>query len=125
MNSEFEHSMKVNMKHVLREQGYILFYRRKGNKLMNKQLKDIKIKGKQVKNEEKLQGVDENLLTKDYFTNNCSNKNSELGLFADRMDYVKVPQLATRPELNDNKKKLVTDGDEVVTEIFWPPMNLE
>ena len=32
----------VNMKHVLREQGYIVFYRRKTNNLMNCQLKRIK-----------------------------------------------------------------------------------
>eukprot|EP00483_Globobulimina_turgida_P011692 UN11714 len=110
----------VNMKHVLREQGYILFYKRTGCELMGRQLDGIK----EGKNEEK-NGVDENLLTNDYFTNNCNNKNSELRMFADRVDYVKVPELATRPELKvDGKKKVNGDGNEVV-EIFWPPMNLE
>eukprot|EP01083_Nonionella_stella_P270165 914625_1 len=122
----------INTKRVLREQGYILFYKRTSNKLMNNQLNKIKQEKEQkidIDNDNNNNGnikVDVDLATKDYFANNCNNKNKELGMFADRIDYVKVPQLATRPELNDNQKKTVTNKkDNDAVEIFWPPKESE
>jgi hypothetical protein len=152
----------VNIKHVLREQGYIVFYKRKTDNLMKCELQRIKAQSAlQVDNnnnnnnnnlqieaeaEEKEEvspiaqnslSVDYNmkvntdLLTHDYFTNNCNEpqdlvmvNNSappdNLNGSADRTQYVHVPPIASRPQLmNDNKPFDIDDANDL-TEVFWP-----
>merc|ERR1712129_551413 len=82
----------VSTKHVLREQGYMVFYKRKTDNLMKCHLRQIKASHKkhivdvgikikeQKENEKQIQAKDEeidvkvntDLLTTDYFANNCN-----------------------------------------------------
>eukprot|EP00487_Bulimina_marginata_P009067 TRINITY_DN3396_c0_g1_i2.p1 TRINITY_DN3396_c0_g1~~TRINITY_DN3396_c0_g1_i2.p1 ORF type:complete len:128 (+),score=23.81 TRINITY_DN3396_c0_g1_i2:451-834(+) len=81
--------------------------------------------------------VDTDLLTDDYFANNCNqpqdvvmvdpvDNEQDLSAIHDRSNYVKVPSLATRTELIDDKKPIHDNGNhQDAVEIFWPPTNLE
>ena len=164
----------VTIKHVLREQGYIVFYRRKTNNLMKCQLQRIKAQQNDNKNiinninyknnnnnndDNKEQNehnnknnnnienengikVNTDLLTNDYFANNCNqpqdlvmvddinNGNDNLSFLPDRTQYVQVPPIATRPELNDNdnnNNKALNDNNDnnAFHEIFWPVTNID
>merc|ERR1712130_950217 len=125
----------VSLKHVLREQGYMVFYKRKTDNLMKCALKRIKAKKEIVKeddvennnnnNDKNGIKVNTDLLTTDYFANNCNqsdmvmvdamNKNESDGLNAasDKKSYVNVPPIATRPELNNNGNRNDDDAVEV------------
>jgi len=131
----------VSTKHVLREQGYMVFYKRKTDNLMKCALERIKAKKgndeeKVDKNEnENANGVKVNtdLLTTDYFSNKCNqsdmvmvdamNKNEieSLNAASDKKSYVNVPPIATRPELNNNEN----GNNEDAVEVFWPVKNME
>merc|ERR1711997_1232369 len=152
----------VNKKHVLREQGYMVFYKRKTDNLMKSELQRVRAKNgnnnKEIveeqkeainaninnvifKNDNNGNGikVDTDLLTNDYFTNNCNqpqdlvivddinNGHNNLNTLPDKAVYVKVPPIATRPELNNDNNNNNNDnnGNQDAVEVFWPPMNLE
>jgi len=163
----------VTIKHVLREQGYIVFYRRKTDNLMKCELQRIRAQnGNNNNNLNNMQNNDDNkeqneqniaidrynnninnnnvddgngikvntdLLTNDYFANNCNqpqdlvmvddmnNGNNNLSFLPDRTQYVQVPPIATRPELNDNDKPLNNNKNEqeVFHEVFWPVTNID
>merc|ERR1712048_928574 len=152
----------VNTKHVLREQGYMVFYKRKTDNLMKCHLRQIKAQHKQngsvktdeeeeqkeaqdkqiidgdksVKNEKIKNGikVDTDLLTTDYFANNCDAprdivmvdqmKKEPEDVMLDKKSYVNVPPMATRPELNNNNSKN-GDGHDDAVEVFWPVKQME
>eukprot|EP01084_Bolivina_argentea_P245953 411699_1 len=117
----------VNLKHVLREQGYIVFYKRKTDTQMRQSqvAKEVHVT-KNIK-------VDTELLTNDYFMNNCNDPTQDMVMVdgldgngkSDRCEYVKVPPMATRPaaELMMNQKKLNQDQEDI-QEIFWPVKDL-
>eukprot|EP00488_Nonionellina_sp_1-RS-2012_P000867 TRINITY_DN1388_c0_g1_i1.p1 TRINITY_DN1388_c0_g1~~TRINITY_DN1388_c0_g1_i1.p1 ORF type:complete len:181 (+),score=64.46 TRINITY_DN1388_c0_g1_i1:238-780(+) len=131
--------IRVNTKHVLREQGYMVFYKRKTDILMQSELEQIKEdenKEEMVqdsKNNDDEIKVDPDLLTKDYFANNCNeaqdlvmvdgvatkgNDMNQNGLsqLPDRSEYVQVPPIATRPELIADQK--VNGNEQEAMEIF-------
>merc|ERR1712110_1120769 len=76
--------------------------------------------------------VDTDLLTTDYFANNCNqidivmvdgmkeDDDANLNAMSDKKSYVNVPPIATRPELNNNGND---DQDDAV-EVFWPVKNM-
>ena len=152
----------VNTKHVLREQGYMVFYKRKTNNLMKCHLKQIikakKQSDKAEENEKEQKDamkmdvvgdeenkeenenengikVDTDLLTTDYFANNCNqidivmvdamnaSDDADLSAISDKKTYVNVPPIATRPELSNSNKGDQSQNDAV--EVFWPVKNME
>lgn len=137
----------VSIKHVLREQGYIVFYRRKTDNLMKNQLQKINDEQKEdinnnanINHESNNIKVNTDLLTHDYFTNNCNqpqdmvlvddmNKmNHLLNGFQDKHQYVQVPPIATRPIVNDNNNNNNNydyNANRDGVEIFWPPKNID
>merc|ERR1712228_864471 len=146
----------VNTKHVLREQGYMVFYKRKTDNLMKCQLQRIRAKNEndkveeieeqkenrskmvedvEEKKDENENGikVDTDLLTTDYFANNCNQidivmvdgmkdaqSDVELNAMSDKKSYVNVPPIATRPELYNNGN----DEQDDAVEVFWPVKNM-
>lgn len=158
----------VTIKHVLREQGYIVFYRRKTDNLMKCQLQRIKTQNGNNNNnnnndklnmnmnmnnddsiEQKQQHIPINmndnngikvntdLLTHDYFTNNCNqsqdmvlvndiNKMNDLNGLQDKHQYVQIPPMASRPVVNDNhNNNNYKQYNPDAVEIFWPPTNID
>jgi len=149
----------VSNKHVLREQGYMVFYKRNTQNLMKCELQRIrkqngsknKMNSKQNEEEQKeamVQNiyngdivneikVDTDLLTNDYFRNNCNepqdlvmvdgvnrndmNNDNVLAPLHGKDSYVRVPPIATRPELVADKK----GSNDKAVEIFWPVKNME
>lgn len=153
----------VNIKHVLREQGYIVFYKRSTDNLMKCELQRIKAQSamelesqnnKDVQMEEEKEeapqtavvapqnnhNVDNNmkvnteLLTHDYFANNC-NQPQDLVMVdgvnnsavqdnsngsADRTQYVHVPPMAIRQQLMNENRPFDMDDPNDLTEVFWP-----
>merc|ERR1712129_431202 len=91
----------------------------------------------QANDEETDVKVNTDLLTTDYFANNCAaqqddeqivivdkvKKEFENGML-DKKSYVNVPPMATRPEFMNDNENGNANTDEAV-EIFWPVKQME
>merc|ERR1712154_534463 len=89
----------------------------------DKQMIDGDKSGKNGKNKNGIK-VDTDLLTTDYFANNCNvtqdivmvdqMKKETEDVMLDKKSYVNVPPMATRPELNNNNSKNGYGHDDAV-----------